>query len=155
MKIRKFEERDVVEVANLAMETFKRYNGSDFYDKDAIANTLAYFDPTKNNKQRLLEKFSKKFIFYVAVEEDKIVGMINGVPNRISSLFVDGAQHRKGVGKELFNSFEFEAIEYGSNRISIEASLYAVNFYEKMGFDKTTGIINHMGLKVYKMEKML
>lgn len=155
MQIRKFEERDVIDVADLAMSTFRRYNGSDFYDNEAIIKTLTYFDSTKNTKQQLLEKFSKKSIFYVAEEEDKIVGMICGLPNRISSLFVDGIQHRKGIGKKLLENFELEAKECNSNCISIEASLYAVVFYQKMGFNMTTGIINHMGLKVYNMEKVL
>lgn len=79
--------------------------------------------------------------------------MINGVPNRISSLFVDGTQHKKGIGKDLLGKFELEAKEYGSTIINIEASLYAADFYQKMGYMKTTGIINHTGLKVYKMEK--
>jgi len=58
MKIRKFEDKDVIFVADLAMKTFEKYNGSD------------YFDPNKNTKQELLEKFSKKPIFYVAEEGD-------------------------------------------------------------------------------------
>ncbi|MCT4687018.1 GNAT family N-acetyltransferase [Vallitalea sp.] len=154
MKIRRLEERDVIDVADLAMRTFRRYNSLDFYDEEAITKTLDYFDPTKNTKQQLLDKFSKKPIFYVA-EEDEIVGMICGMANRISSLFVDGTQHRSGIGKKLLERFEIEAKEYNSNYISIEASLYAVAFYQKMGFNKTTGICNHMGLKVYKMEKVL
>lgn len=109
MKIRKFVERDVIKVADLAMRTFKEYNGSDYYDQESITSTLDFFDPDKNTKQELLEKFSKKPIFYVAEEGDKIIGMISGLPNRISSLFVDGTQHGKGIGKKLIEHFEFEA----------------------------------------------
>ncbi len=155
MRIREFEEDDVLDVADLAMRTFQRYNGSDFYDEGAIAGTLNYFDTSRNTKQDLLVKFSKKPIAYVAEDKGKIVGMINGVADRVSSLFVDGTQHRKGIGKALLESFECEARESGSDHISIESSLYAVEFYRKMGFVDTNGIENYMGLKVYKMEKML
>lgn len=155
MNIRKFEERDVLDVADLAMRTFQQYNSSDFYNEKAITNTLNYFDTTKNTKQGLLQKFSKKPISYVAEEEGQIVGMINGVANRISSLFVDGSQHRKGIGKALLENYVFEAKECDSDFISIESSIYAAEFYQKMGFVKTTDIVNHMGLKVYKMEKKL
>lgn len=154
MKIRRFEEKDVINVANLSMRTFKKYNGSDYYEPESITNTLDFFNPNKNTKQELLEKFSKKPIFYVAEEGDKIIGMISGLPNRISSLFVDGTQHGKGIGKKLIEHFEIEAKKNNSNYIKIEASLYAVNFYEKMGYKKTTGIRNHMGLKIYNMEKV-
>ena len=74
--IRRFEERDVIYVADLAMRTFKKYNGSDYFELESIINTLNYFDPDKNTKEVLLEKFSKKPIFYVAEEGDKIIGMI-------------------------------------------------------------------------------
>jgi len=63
MRIRRFKETDVFAVADLAMSTFQKYNGLDFYDEEAITNTLDYFDTTKNTKERLLEKFSKKSIF--------------------------------------------------------------------------------------------
>lgn len=155
MRIRRFEETDVVDAAELAMTTFQKYNGSDYYDEEAIANTLDYFDTTKNSKERLLEKFSQKTIFYVAEESDKIIGMINGVPNRISSLFVDGTKHGKGIGKALFEQFEIEAKDCGSECIHVESSVYAVDFYRKMGFAQTGDITNHMGLKVYVMVKAL
>lgn len=81
--------------------------------------------------------------------------MICLVPNRISSILLDGKQHRKGNGKKSHGNFEFEATEYSLNYISIEASLYAVVFYQKIVFHKTTGISNHKRLKVFHMEKML
>ena len=155
MNIRKLEDRDVIYVADLAMKTFEKYNGSDYYELEGITNTLNYFNPNKNTKQELLEKFSKKSIFYVAEEGDKIIGMISGLPNRISSLFVDGTHHGKGIGKRLTEQFEIEAKDNNSNFIKVEASLYAVSFYEKMGYKKTSGICNHMGLKICNMEKVL
>lgn len=155
MRIRRFKETDVFAVADLAMRTFEKFNGLDFYDEEAITNTLDYFDTTKNTKERLLEKFSKKSIFFIAEDSDGIAGMINGVPNRISSLFVESCKQGKGIGKMLLEKFEIEAKACGSSYVSIESSLYAVDFYRRMGFHQTSGIVNHMGLKVCLMEKEL
>ena len=41
------------------MRTFRKYNGSDYYEPESITNTLDFFDPDKNTKQELIEKFSK------------------------------------------------------------------------------------------------
>ncbi len=155
MNIRKFKKQDTKEVALLAMKTFEKYNGSDFFSKDGITKTLDFFDPTKNTVKELQEKFEKTPIFYVAEEDNKIFGMIRGLPNKISSLFVDGTQHKKGVGKKLVQQFEKEAKEKKSEYIKVKASLFATSFYQKMGYKKTTGIRNFMGLKVYNMKKVL
>jgi histone acetyltransferase (RNA polymerase elongator complex component) len=155
MNIRKFRKQDTKEVALLAMNTFEKYNGSDFFSKDGVEKTLDFFDPSKNTEKELQEKFAKTPIFYVAEENNKIVGMIRGLPNKISSLFVDETQHKKGVGKKLMLQFEKEAKEKKSEYIKVKSSLFATAFYQKMGYKKTTGIKNFMGLKVYNMKKVL
>jgi histone acetyltransferase (RNA polymerase elongator complex component) len=155
MNIRKFRKQDTKEVALLAMNTFEKYNGSDFFSKDGVEKTLDFFDPSKNTEKELQEKFAKTPIFYVAEENNKIVGMIRGLPNKISSLFVDETQHKKGVGKKLMLQFEKEAKEKKSEYIKVKASLFATSFYQKVGYKKTTGIRNFMGLKVYNMKKVL
>jgi GNAT superfamily N-acetyltransferase len=94
-------------------------------------------------------------IFYVAEENNKIVGFIKGRKDKIANLFVDGKQHKRGIGKKLVNIFEKQAKRLGSKQINIRASLYAAPFYEKMMYMKTTGIRNFMGLKIYPMKKKL
>jgi GNAT superfamily N-acetyltransferase len=155
MKIRKFSEKDSIKVAKLAMRTFKKYNGLDFFDKEAITGALDFFDPDKNTKEELIEKFRKSYIFYVAEEGNSIIGMIRGISDRISSLFVDENWHKNGIGKKLIEHFEVEARKNKSTYIKIRSSLYAVNFYQKVGYKKTTGMRNHMGLKIYNMKKKL
>ena len=59
MNIRRFEERDVINVADLAIRTFKKYNDSDYYEPEAITYTLDFFDPDKNTKQELAYVYSK------------------------------------------------------------------------------------------------
>lgn len=81
--------------------------------------------------------------------------MIRGRKGRIINLFVVGKHHQKGIGKLLVNRFELESRKQGSKEIKVRASLYAVPFYQKMGYKKTTGIRNFRGLKVWPMRKEL
>ena len=155
MIIRKYKRHDTVEVALLAMNTFKKYNGSDYFLKEGVTNTLNTFDPIKNTEQDLFEMFNRTTIFYVAEVDGKIVGMIRGLPNKISSLFVEGAEHQKGIGKKLIETFEKEAKKKMSKYIKVRSSLNAVSFYQKVGYRKTTGIRNFMGLKIYNMKRIL
>jgi GNAT superfamily N-acetyltransferase len=155
MKIRKFQKKDTKEVASLISRTYDKYNSSDYFDKKAAKDYSNFFNPNKTSEKEIFEIFNKATIFYVAEEDGKIIGTIRGTPDRISSLFVDGTQHKKGIGKKLLFKFEDEALKQGSKEIKLRSQLFSVIFYEKMGYKKTRGIINAKGLKVYPMRKAL
>jgi len=155
MIIRKFRKKDTKAVALLVISTNMQFNRKEFVQKSAFQKYLDYYAPKKNTLQQLYEKFQTTPIFYVAVEKNKILGMISGRPNKISNLYVDGKQHKKGIGRVLVNKFESEAKKHHSKEIKIRASLHATTFYQKMGYKKTTGIRNFLGSKVYPMKKVL
>lgn len=155
MKIRTFKKQDTQEVADLISRTYKLFNSSDFFEKKAAKDYINFFNTKKNTIEKIFEVFSKASIFYVAEENNTIIGTIRGTQDRISSLFVDGTQHKKGIGKKLMLKFEKEAIKRGSEEIKLRSQLYSVAFYERMNYKKTRGIINAKGLKVYPMRKLL
>lgn len=99
--------------------------------------------------------FSKKTIFYVAEEKGEVVGYISGGKNNIGNLFVSGKMHKKCIGRKLVDLFEKEAIRQGSKEIKIKASIYATTFYQRVGYKKTTGVRNVMGLQAQPMKKNL
>ena len=153
MKIRKFQKNDMDEVASLAMRTFSKYNKADYFKKEAINDMMDRFNPRKN--PHLAQDFQKTPIFYVAEENNKIIGMVRGRIGKLTTLFVEGKQHKKGIGRKLVERFEREAKRQGSKKIKINASLHAIPFYQKMGYKKSTGMRNFKGLKVYPMKKIL
>ena len=54
--------------------------------------------------------------------------------------FVRGDHHRQGIGRKLVECFERECLRQGSTAIKVQATLYAVPFYRKMGYKRTTGV---------------
>lgn len=99
--------------------------------------------------------FLESPLFFVAEENNEIIGVSRGKYNKISNLFVKNSSHRKGVGRRLVEVFEAKVKKLGTNEIKIRSTLYASPFYQKVGYKKTTGIRNYMGLKVYPMKKIL
>ena len=154
MKILKLRKKDVVPSSKLIYKTFKKYNGDDYFDEEAVFNILNYFDTKKNSEASLVKMFNRTPISYVAIEGDTILGVIRGNKNKVTSLMVDSKFHGKGTGKKLMAKFELEAIKKGSKFIKIRSSLVAVKFYESCGYKKTTGIRSFMGLKIYNMKKV-
>jgi len=152
IKIRKYQSKDAKTCADIIKTTFIKYNGKD-RTKKAVQ---AYVDRlTPGDDKKLDEIFSSAPFVYVAEYDNNLVGLIKGYPNRIGNLFIDGKYHGKGIGKILVEKFETEVKKLDSEYINIRSSIYAVPFYQKMGYKKTTGIRNFRGLKVQPMMKRL
>ena len=154
IKIRKFRIGDTKKTTNLISSVFGKFNSREG-SKEAVQKYINFYDPKKSNIERIKNNFIKSPIFFIAVNEGKIVGAIRGAGDRIINLFVDGEYHKQGIGKKLVEKFEKEAKNCGSKRIKIRASLFAVKFYEKIGYKKTTGIRLFGGLKIQPMMRYL
>ena len=156
MKFRKFKKDDIRQVAEIKNSVFSKFNSSEYFKKEAIDWYLD-FTNLKKSDEELFEAFyiSDKSIFFVAEENNKIIGYIKGSKDRIGNLFVLGNSHKKGVGKKLVELLEKEAKNQNSKEIKIRSSIYAVPFYQKMCYKKTTGVRNLHNLKIQPMKKIL
>ena len=156
MIIRKFKKSDIRQIVNIKNSVFGAFNKSEYFEKGAVERYLNYPHLGQSDKE-LIEAFhiSKDTIFYVAEEKNKIIGYIKGKKNRIGNLFVLGSSHRKGIGTRLVQTLEKEAKRQKSSEIRIRSSMHAIPFYNKMGYKKTTGIRNFLGLKSQPMRKIL
>jgi len=156
MKFRKFKKDDIRQVAEIKNSVFSKFNSSEYFKKEAIDWYLD-FTNLKKSDEELFEAFyiSDKSIFFVAEENNKIIGYIKGSKDRIGNLFVLGNSHKKGVGKKLVELLEKEAKNQNSKEIKIRSSIYAVPFYQKMGYKKTTGVRNLHNLNIQPMKKIL
>ena len=71
----------------------------------------------------------------VAISDDKIIGVAslrNGT--HLSLLFVDEKYHRRGIARAMLYKFKDYLLGEGENRITVNASPYATEFYHKLGF---------------------
>lgn len=155
MLIRKFLKNDTQQVADLICETFRKFNGREYFEKGVIRRYLDQYDTKKNTIEKLFEVFSKSPIFFVALEGTRIVGMIRGGKNGIGNLFVHGKFHRRGIGEKLVKVFEAQARKLKSKGLKVRSTVYATPFYQSVGFKKTTGLRNFRGHQMQPMKKEL
>lgn len=154
MKIRKFKIPDTVPVANLISKTFATFNKKEGTIR-AVQKYIDHYNPKKTYVENIKNGFLRTPLFFVAENKGKIIGIVRGTKNRVVNLFVYGNYHGKGIGKKLMQRFEQEVKKQHSNEIRIRSSLFAIKFYQGMGYKKTTGIRNFMGLKIQPMRKVL
>jgi GNAT superfamily N-acetyltransferase len=89
----------------------------------------------------------------------EIVGVLRGGRlDRLQSLFVKGTHQRRGIGRQLVERFERESLARGATVIHLAATVYAVPFYARLGYVKSTGLrhgtsFEGTGLPVQPMKK--
>jgi predicted N-acetyltransferase YhbS len=153
IRIRTFRKFDVIESARLVREVFSKFNYKEG-SKKTVERYLNFYRTTKENLEKLEKEFLSFPIAFVAVDDAKVIGFVRGTANKVSNLYVKGRYHGKGIGRKLMERFEKEAVKQGFREIRIKSSLYAISFYQRLGYKKTTGIRNLFGLKVQPMKKV-
>jgi ribosomal protein S18 acetylase RimI-like enzyme len=155
MVIRPFTKADTISTAQLITKTFRQFNSHDFFDPKAVKKYADTFDPELNRSDQLYQLFQQSPIFLVAEQNHQVIGMIRGKEHKISNLFVDADYHRQHIGTKLVTEFEERVRQSNTSKINVKSTLYAVPFYENLGYVKTSPMINYMGLKVFPMSKQL
>lgn len=122
-------------VSNLVARSFNEFIAPGF-PEEGIEEFFKYANP------RSLGKRSEGSHFVLVAEiEGIIAGMVEVREVRhISMLFVDKAHHGKGIGRELVR-LAIERImseQPSSENVTVYSSRFAVPFYERLGFTKTS-----------------
>jgi ribosomal protein S18 acetylase RimI-like enzyme len=138
MKIRKPIKSDIEPAIKLFIKSYKEFvapsftkRGRKFFEKDHV--------------KRLREKMNRKnAVYYVALKGSRIIGVVGGgfrgKKAYISSLAVDSKYHRIGIGKKLMDKAE-TAFSKKTKKLRLNSSTYAIDFYKKLGYKKTKGLV--------------
>ncbi|MBE9051305.1 GNAT family N-acetyltransferase [Nostocales cyanobacterium LEGE 11386] len=78
-----------------------------------------------------------------------------GKKSHISQLYVAKSKQNQGFGRMLINFIEQQAKESGVSRLTVKASLNAVSFYKKCGFEDTSEVQEVSGIKFQPMQKIV
>jgi predicted N-acetyltransferase YhbS len=151
--IRPYRESDAVSVGRLIADTFGEFN-------------LAYASPEE--RELLLGPFRHAYsqdpahqaeiadviqaeVVLVAEDGGQIVGVLRGCTEvqgagserrsgKLQSLFVRKDRHRRGVGRRLVEQFESTCRRHSAAVIRLQATLFAVPFYQAVGYKRSTGV---------------
>lgn len=139
MKIRKFEEKDAKEVSDLIRKTLVITSSKD-YSKTYIENL------SKSQSPEVLIDFAKDNNFYLGEERRKIIacGGIGSYKERedeacLYKIFIDPDYQKLGYGKEMMQVLEKDPYYQRAKRIEVPASITALNFYLKLGYNFKDG----------------
>ncbi len=160
--IRAFREADSIEVGRLIADTFRTFNLA-YASPEEQAKLLGPFRHAYSNvaeKQQAIAAVIRAPTVLVVVDDGAVVGVLRGSPGRLHSLFVRSSHHRRGIGRLLMSAFEQQVRQGGHLKITLQASLYAIPFYQALGYKRSTGVrsgscFDGTGYKYQPMKKTL
>ncbi len=151
--IRKFEENDAKEVADLIATTMRITNIKD-YSLEYIENDIKALTP-----EYLVERMSWTN-GYVYCDNNKIVGcgFIGSYwgkedESSLYTIFVLPDFQGKGIGRKIVETLEKDDYFLRAKRVEIPASITACPFYIKMGYDYKSGISEPDNEQLIRLEK--
>ena len=151
MIIRDYQKDDAFAVGLLIKKTYSEFD-LDFLEKEQLPAYLGPFafagDGNPGHQQALQAVIWSQFV-YLAEINGTIAGVLRGRMDRLGSLFVAWEHHQQGIGRELVEHFEDPVRREQGTVIRVASSLYAVPFYSKMGYKKSTGVRNSWSFQGY------
>ena len=153
MEIRLFRQEDAIETAQVIAETLRTSNRKDYSQKYIEDNVSSH------SADVLIER-AKEGHMYVVCDQARIIGCgaIAGfwgseTESILLTIFVLPEYQGKGIGSKIINTLEQDEFFLRAKRIEIPASITAVEFYRKMGYDYKNGVAELDGEQVYRLEK--
>ena len=160
--IRPYNRSDVESVGKLIADTYREFNlaFATAEEQGLLLGPFQHAYSTEQPHRAAIAKVICASTVLVAVDRGEIVGVLRGKPDRLQSLFVRKDHHRQGIGRNLLETFEQACLQQGATVIRVAATLYAVPFYQKLGYKKTTGVrpgwsFEGNGLVYQPMKKVL
>jgi len=145
IRLRSYREQDSVAVGILIAEILSK----NILDSIPENEKPAYMGPfynahsTDSSHQQQVAMFIQDTFVFVAEDEDgKIVGVLRGRPGRLHGLYVHDWYFFMDTGRKLVEKFEESCKKLGNTKIKLASPLYAVPFYLRMGYKKSTGLRN-------------
>ena len=153
MRIRRFTENDAEIVSELIIRTERITNSKD-YSKEWINAFEKRVQPSL-----ILERAGWTH-FYVVEDNDTIIGCGAIGPywgseteSGLFSIFVLPEYQCKGIGRKIVETLEQDEYFLRAKRTEVAASITAVNFYRKLGYDYKNGVDRPDKELNYRLEK--
>ncbi len=151
--VRRYEDGDAESIVALIRRNFLEVNVKDYGEKAMNALTKSH----DVNWFRSVAVHSHVYVFCV---DNEIVGVGSissywgsKTESILLTIFVKPELHGQGIGRFIIQTLEQDELFLRAERIEIPASITAVGFYKKQGYDYKDGLNQLDGEGHYRLEK--
>jgi N-acetylglutamate synthase-like GNAT family acetyltransferase len=158
LNIRKATVNDAAAISRLLIPLVKKFISHEF-STEGEKNMLASFSGVAIEKN-----ISGDFEYFVALEMGELGGLasadtsIIGVlgiksSNHLYHCFVDSNYHKQNIGSRLWDFWLLQQNRNQLEKITVNSSKFAIGFYEKIGFARSTEVFEKNGVTCYPMSR--
>ncbi len=154
MIIRRFCEDDAEKVSAMIIHTLQVSNSKD-YSAEEIDALVSRAQPSG-----VAERAGWTH-FYVAEEGESIVGCGAVGPywgseteSSLFNIFVLPECQGRGIGRKIVEALERDEYFLRADRVEVPASITAVDFYRKLGYEYKNGVDRPDEERLYRLEKL-
>ena len=138
--VRRLYPEEIQTALDLSWDVFLQFEAPE-YSEEGVQE----FRKSLDDKER-----TRKLQFYGAFDKDKLIGMLcMREPQHIGGFFVRAEYHRKGIGRDLFETMKKD---YDKQQFTVNSSPYAVEIYKHLGFKETDVEQTVNGIRFTPME---
>ena len=157
--IKQYDGTNFNEVSEILASMMKNHTFKDVNDKskEKFLGVFNYVGSSEPNMLMELERTLAMSDIWIAYDDVEITGIIRGTRDNILNLFVEEKYSRKGIGTELVQLFEDKCRLQGFSHMRLSSTVEAIEFYEALGFKKTTGLrmAKYSGRRGYEYQPMM
>ena len=139
MKIRAATSEDIPALCGLIERSIRQLNAKE-HSPEAMELVCALF-----TEDRLHRDLQRRDMF-ILENHELLIGTISLGDGKLHSLFVEPDQARKGYGSQLVSHIEDFAHSRNLQKLSLNVSLTAIPFHEKLGYLKLNEVRVDFGL---------
>jgi GNAT superfamily N-acetyltransferase len=134
-QIRPYQASDALGVSGVIRMTMRISNVAD-YPMDRLQPLIDYFSPEK------VEQINQERICLVAEEDGQLIGTAALEGDALVTFFILPEYQGHGVGAALLARLEAIARAGGRKTLRVDASLTAVGFYQRHGYQRTGTVLD-------------
>lgn len=143
MVIRKAGKEDAKDIADVIKQSILATH-VEIYPQDEIEHKLKIYSEER------VKEYMDKGEYFVAVEDDRIVGCVLVKENNMKSLYVLPEYMRKGFGSKLAQRAEDCIKDNGYDNVNIWSSLISIEFYKSRGYEILRDIVDERGRALHE-----
>ena len=144
MNIRLITDKDYKAVAEMIARSVRGDNFANYYPQKSIDDII-------NNLNEDGVKNRASWTHFYVIEEDDIIVACGAIgpywdsltESSLFSIFVDDNYKGKGYGRKIIETLEQDEYFKRAKRIEIPASMSAIPFYRKMGYNHKNGELTY------------
>jgi putative acetyltransferase len=149
VSIRLARPEDALQMHHVHVNSVRQLCAGD-YTPEQIEAWVGHLDP-ETLRQYMINGASDEVLFVAEDNNSTIIGFSSFDKNGdINAVYVHPDYIRKGVGKQLLNAVETEALVHKFKKLQISASITAIHFYKSQSykFIKYSSHILHSGVTI-------